>query len=149
MLRIPSLLVFPPRVMIYGISKQTGCENKIFGGTSREGITIINSSEFSTPSQFHATFAHEIAHEIHSKVNEKHPKFNEKWAKTKGGYAREYGMANQNEDIATVAEIAIIYFINGVDLRQIKPIDDNYEAFHQKLRLLKEYGFFPKALMVP
>ena len=149
MLYDPKLTILPPKAEIVGVSMQSNCPTKeVVMGLSKYGIIVTNSSRYDKM-VFYTILAHEIAHEIHNKVNEKHPEFNKKWAMIKGGYALEYGMSDQFEDVATVVHTAIISFFQGMNLGQIKPIDGNYEAFHQKLRLLKEYGFFPEALKVP
>lgn len=144
----PQLTILPPEAKILDVSEQPGCGVRNYGGLGRPGINLTSSSS-SEQFYYQLSFAHELAHQIHFKVKNTHPEFDEKWAMIKGGYAQEYGMTDQMEDIATVVDVAIKAFIEGQDLRQIKPIDGNYEAFHKKLRLLKEYGFFPEALKVP
>tara|TARA_B100001971_G_C18210666_1_gene550449 strand:+ start:230 stop:1552 length:1323 start_codon:yes stop_codon:yes gene_type:complete len=143
---IYNITIVPREVIMthLGARPYSACAGfKLAGSASRTGEFLIRSTSFLGTSQFTKTFLHEFSHHIHFNVQKHHPDFDKKWNEIKGGYAREYGMNNIYEDVATVAEVASFARIEGKSLQSIRAVDGNQQALQQKINLLFEYGFFP------
>ncbi len=121
------------------------CTTYLLGMISDLGVqmNLISSGDHSSSINFLGTLAHEYAHQIHGYVARLYPEFNKEWDKINGGFARQYGKTNRNEDVATVVQAVMIAFFEGKDINITKTIDGNYEALHAKLKLLEKYHFFP------
>ena len=127
------------------------CASQKFAGIANVGgsasMTLTSSQNMSKRSYF-VVVAHEYAHVIHRETLFRYHNFNEEWNKIQGGYARIYGTNNTWEDVATVVEAAVYAYLCGKSVDTIMPIDGNSEAFHAKLRLLKQHNFLPPGLEV-
>jgi len=143
-------IIHPEMSLKYMGATEHKCASQKFKGLSIDGRDIIltSSSNYTDPIYFFSTLAHEYAHQMHAYLSGKYPEFNKEWDSIQGGYARRYGTNNRNEDVATVVQAAVVAFLEGKDVMTIKPWDGNVEAFHAKLRLLKEYKFLPPGLVV-
>jgi hypothetical protein len=146
---IPTITYLPLGVELeYMDAKEKKCAAQSFAGIAWQFGIVLTSSENKKPIEYFAIIAHEQAHQIHGFYAKYDTKFNDEWNEIQGGIARRYGTNNTAEDIATVVEAAVVAFLEGKDVMKIKPIDGNYEAFHAKLRFLKQHRFLPPALEI-